>query len=316
MFSHGQKKLKKSKEDLEKQHLINVKTEAVCRNFLNQRRTFKTSEKSLDELLEFSAGILEMMSDQSTVINYRQDLISMKFKEFKLALKEALGKENKLEAIATVSSQIKDFIKAELKLNGKLVKADLKSYQLWFHRLWVLRQFALLEHGFLKHFPKLFSSQSPSEIPLEEAPKKTEAVSKKVIAKDLQMCEMFLTKDERNFHTWNYRFNLWKILLELYPEEEQALIDSEIKFINQIHKKNYSNYSAIHFKIKFFEMKLRINSESFTLNFLFEEMEKINQGLYISPNEQALYIYQKWILRLLIPLRVSFIRVYSKNGKS
>lgn len=318
MFSHGQKKVKRTEEEIIKQRQINEETEKVCKRFLEVRQTYKTSDKSLDELLTYSSGILEIMSDQSTVINFRQELITEKFNQFKLALKKSFTAENPKKEIMLVLEEIKEFIKKELKFNGKLVMNDLKSYQLWFHRLWLLKSFALMENSFkgkLDMLKKVFkkkidgdnddgNSEDGVKGDGEDGDDDGESISSKIVTKDLQMCEMFLNKDERNFHTWNYRFNLWQVMRDLNPDKEKEMIEQEINFIDKIHMKNYSNYSAIHFKIKFYEMKLKLDPSCFSNKFFNQEMTKINQGLFISPNEQALYIFQRWIIKQILPPRL------------
>jgi hypothetical protein len=131
----------------------------------------------------------------------------------------------------------------------------------------------------------------------------------KLISKDLKMSEKFLMKDERNFHTWNYRFNLWNSFVEVYPQARDQILDSEIEFLNLIHKKNYSNYSTIHFKMKIYKRLLSVGRD---LREVFQkELENVYEGLFISPNEQALYLFQRWLfdqLKLRFVLSIDHVK--------
>ena len=268
--------------------------------------------------------------------------------------------------------ELKKFVKAELTFLGKLVLEDLKSYQLWFHRLWLLKTLAEFEVGLVKKAPKLFAkmaqlkqmqrneeikkqeqpaqknedkleeAQTPNQ-PKHQAEKKNASQPKeeptqaqtiktptqtptpkaappqmafeKAISQDLMLCEKFLAKDERNFHTWNYRFNVWKVLFQFSSKSHLDLIQSEIQFIDKIHRKNYSNYSAIHFKINFFEKLISETKKPLDTDLLLKELQMVEEGLIISPNEQALYLYQKWLFTHLIPLQLVSVSKISKNSR-
>ena len=334
MFSHGQKRVKRSKELTEKENLINQKTEKVCQEFLHMRNTYKSTGKSLDELLEYSSGILEIMSDQPTVINFRQELSSQKFIKFEEDLKAIIEAKKDIEELTKFMDKVKSFVEKEMKFNSKLVMADLKSYQLWFYRLWLLKKYAIFERDAYKNNKEAFKpKESDPEKKLDiETEVKTESKviekkpetkspanfaktkSFKFIFKDLKMSEMFLLKDERNFHTWNYRFNLWNSLINIYPESRPMILESEREFVNKIHKKNYSNYSTIHFKMKLYQRLVDLG-ENLNETFL-EELQKVFEGLFISPNEQALYLFQRWLFdQLMVKIILSIDKITEKSKK-
>ena len=318
MFSHGQKRVKRNKELTEKQNLINQKTEKVCQEFLKMRNTYKTTDKSLDELLQYSAGILELMSDQPTVINFRQELASSKFSHFEKEITKAISEKKTSEELTKIMGEVKSFVEGEVKFNAKLVMADLKSYQLWFYRLWLLKKYAVFERDIYKNNKEAFQTKiddPESEKKSEPQPYDNFALTKsfKFICKDLKMSEMFLLKDERNFHTWNYRFNLWNSLIEIYPVSRQMMLKSEQEFLDKIHQKNYSNYSTIHFKMKVYK---RIQEMGENLNEIFmQELQKVFEGLFISPNEQALYLFQRWLFDELMVKIILEVNQVSQNSK-
>ena len=78
-----------------------------------------------------------------------------------------------------------EMFKREIQLLTEHAKSDPKSYQIWFHRLWTLQQLRAIgqRSGNLGAFNKFAD-------------------------KDLAITELFISKDERNFHAWNYRMEL------------------------------------------------------------------------------------------------------------
>ena len=69
---------------------------------------------------------------------------------------------------------------------------------------------------------------------------------------------MFLLKDERNFHVWNYRLQLIQLELDIYSDDFyklESIIKKELEFVKTKIKMNFSNYSALHFFTKFIEIQ-------------------------------------------------------------
>lgn len=304
MFSHGIKRVKGKKQPIdEKELLIMKKSDKVCREFLELRKSYKTSNKSLDELLAYSSGVLELMTDQPTVINFRQELTMQKFEDFSSQINQKAKEDQAKEKVLEIVAKLKEFVAMEIKFNTKLVMTDLKSYQLWFYRLWLLKKYALFEKNLMTSHKELLELNENNFL---------ESKSFKFIFKDLKMCEQFLMKDERNFHTWNYRFNLWNSMVEIYPNFKEKMLEAETGFLNLIHQKNYSNYSTIHFKIKHYQ-QLILAGKDLSDTFM-KELQKVYEGLYISPNEQACYIFQKWLFDQLRPKVVLRVRTMNPNG--
>jgi len=57
--------------------------------------------------------------------------------------------------------------------------------------------------------------------------------------------------DERNFHCWNYRN--W--LISEVEKNSEAYIEREIAYTQEKYEKNFSNFSALHFRAKNLERK-------------------------------------------------------------
>ena len=150
--------------------------------------------------------------DFYTLWNYRREIITHMF--------ESLDSPQRLE-----------MIQAELALLLKGIGRSPKSYALWFHRQWTI------ELG-IKEESKSSEWQSP------------------ILEGELGLCSKFLQRDERNFHCWNYR--LW--VVETYLSKIAAANDNltvrddfirkECEMAEKIIKKNFSNYSAWHYRGK------------------------------------------------------------------
>ena len=77
-----------------------------------------------------------------------------------------------------------------------------------------------------------------------------------------KVCAKMLEMDERNFHCWNYRswvvesyLEEMKVRAELFESEnlydfEKALVEKEVAIAFKMIEKNFSNYSAWHYRSK------------------------------------------------------------------
>lgn len=310
----------KSAEETAKEEAYAVQINAAWEQFIKVRKDWQQSDKSLDELLEYSAKVLALMSDTSSSINFRQDLMNAKFKELVGRLKEAAkaealrqkeqetqdkqgsseGQEKATESKAEGQSQperlqpsekekvmkeLETLIKSEFEMLVGLAMKDPKSYQLWHHRKWM--------------FLKIWELECQLGI--------KGLISRKCVQMDLKICDKFLAKDERNFHAWNYRCFLVNYLLERFPDEALAVIEKELDFLQSKLEANFSNYSAIHFKTKYMlkrEALLRPavfadceeDQVTLPLDKIKSELSFASEGLFIAPYEQSLWIYVGWLL--------------------
>lgn len=173
-----------------------------------------------------------------------------------------------------------EFFKQEMKMLVVLAMKDPKCYQLWFHRKWILK--------------RLFE--------IERQLGKDGAITRQFFEGDLQICDKFLAKDERNFHAWNYRSFLVRFLLENFEQDTLKILERELNFLRSKLETNFSNYSAIHFLTKYLVLKeqrllqekgqtVRLEDVRLPVNLLKSELQFLIQGLYIVPFEQSLWIY-------------------------
>lgn len=301
MIRHSQGKVVLTQEEKEKQRKLGEKMKKAMENFLKIRRTWTQDEEKLkdmtyvDKILAFNTKFIKLSTDSPTVFNFRKDIINQKFKITKTALGQLTAKmsisEEKEEILKTINKKkenLEQFIKNEIILLSKLVKDDPKSYELWFHRLWLFKTTAKLQK-------KLKSNTNKVE---------------KMIEMDLGICKKFLMKDERNFHVWNYRLELVKLLLTLSESDKKQkleIVENQLAFVKEKIAMNFSNYSALHFFTKFSEIKKEIEGKFFLDKKNLNEQFDINmEALFISPNEQALWLYQKWLLENISDIKLLY----------
>eukprot|EP00741_Cyanophora_paradoxa_P025202 tig00000350_g24327.t1 len=110
--------------------------------------------------------------------------------------------------------------------------------------------------------------------------------------RELQLCAKYLDLDERNFHTWYYRMDMAKLVRET-PEDALAFTT---KKINQ----NCSNYSAWHFRSKFYPQSMQKSSPKgdacLTPDVLKSELALVQQAYFTEPSDQSAWLYHRWLL--------------------
>lgn len=147
-------------------------------------------------------------------------------------------------------------------------------------------------------------------------------ISKVLAKQELGLCELQLAKDERNFHVWNHRSWLVNILRAFDPK----VLDKELQFIDSKLQSNFSNFSALHFKSKNLLSKHSIWLQTqitqklvevedqallsdvllfgLPLDIIKKELETVKTGLYMQSSEQSMWLYHKWLLDRIIPVKV------------
>jgi hypothetical protein len=276
--SKGKDKHEVSQHDRE----IMEKMKHLMKEFLKFRHNFSGSSKSMDELLGYSLKLTSIGLDCPTVFNFRKDLLVRLFETLRENPAE-LTEDEKAEHF----SKIRQVVELEITYLTKMAMEDPKSYEIWFHRAWIIKTF------------------SEQELKMNG----NCATTRKFIEGDLLICEKYLKKDERNFHAWNYRLELNKILFDLFPSDKEAIIDKELKYINQKMEENFSNYSAIHFFTKYIKMKADLDPENeksvIPKEELNHQLENNLEAIMISPNEQALWLFQRWLVENVTDLKVT-----------
>lgn len=299
----------KTAEQIEKEKVLIERITKVMSGFLKVRNNWKQQleKKSIDELLKYSQSVLVLMNETPTVYNFREDLLLYKFdmifkenkekthkevEEFILQQKEPenentepIDKEMNIKDITKKNvietlQKFGEIIKSELEFQVQLIMKDQKSYQLWYHRQWLLKNTHKIEYSNFK----------------------TKDVTKKALKGELMICQKFLNKDERNFHAWNYRSYIVGFYIECFPDEKIDLQKSELEYLDEKLNKNFSNFSALHFRSKYQiqlasyqQNKSELDAVDPGMELFDKEYHTIETGLCMVPYEQSLWIYQRWI---------------------
>lgn len=85
----------------------------------------------------------------------------------------------------------------------------------------------------------------------------------KILEMELMLCDKMLSRDERNFHCWNYRYGILKtyfkeISVRLGESKEtdkvKELAKREFDMAEGMIRKNFSNFSAWTFRTKLYSV--------------------------------------------------------------
>jgi geranylgeranyl transferase type-2 subunit alpha len=150
-------------------------------------------------------------------------------------------------------------LKDELSFTLSCLKKNEKSYSVWQHRIWCL-----------------------SKLPQSE------------YYNEIMLCNMFLTKDERNFHCWDYRNYISDIA--------KTDLKSEFDFTTEKINSNFSNFSAWHRRHKLLLRGLSMPegecpSECDLRKIWVTEHAMILNALYTDPSDQSPWLYHNWLIK-------------------
>ncbi|CAK58490.1 unnamed protein product (macronuclear) [Paramecium tetraurelia] len=234
-----------------------------------------------EDQLAFSELMAKLCPEIATIYNYRREVLQTKFDH----LGGLLTESKSIDAY----KQLVKLIQSEFMLIAILLKQHPKSYTLWTHRQWmVLRS---------QEIDQLISSiNQDNQLKLIEA-----------IKQEYELCSKMLDRDERNFHVWNYRN--WLSSICAFGREDE--------FTKKKIEQNFSNFSAYHFRSKFFMKNYnqpeniieRIKSDK-----ILEETELIQQAIYIQPKEHGVFLYHRWLVGVVQPFGVTKVEKISNNS--
>ena len=139
-------------------------------------------------------------------------------------------------------------VAGELQLTQKaLTDRNPKSYSTWHHRRWIVQ---LVLQG---SAPGMEAAEAAAAA--EGSTPWQQHLQGAVTAEaELKLCTHFLTLDERNFHCWNYR----RFIVQL----GSLPLEDELAFTAQLIERNFSNYSAWHYRADLLQRLDQVSIES------------------------------------------------------
>ncbi|GAA5921947.1 hypothetical protein JCM3775_003430 [Rhodotorula graminis] len=170
-------------------------------------------------------------------------------------------------------------LEADLQLTNASLKLNPKVYCVWEHRKWVLETMPDADWAF-----------------------------------EFKMVEMYLEKDPRNFHSWDYRRYLVSSIQSIASPSSsssslprprtkplpQPTTSSELAFTTRKISANFSNFSAWHYRTKLLqklwdERGWAADAQE-RLDKVDEEFELVKQAIWSDPNDQSAWLYHRWLV--------------------
>lgn len=333
---HGRKKQKArtlSEEEVKQRDEKLKKIKLVNTKMLKQRNDKVYDEASLGQTEKFA----KLSPDFTTVWNYRREILEHLFSQGE-------GSFSTLEGKLGV-------IKTELKMLIAHLKSSPKSYSIWQHRVWTIELGLTLERQFLDLLKAKKMAEKAAKVVVEEgkddkngedddgaelinmpgqespATEDDSLWKSAILDTEMKLCSMMLMEDERNFHCWNYR----KMMVDLYRQEidrrvpadkasaiKNKYLQSECDTAKAIINKNFSNYSAWHYRGKLMTY-MEEESESrgayvLPIDSIKEDLQQLKHAYFTDPKDQSPWNYHGWLMSLISPIQVVALRYLADCG--
>ncbi|CAD8056452.1 unnamed protein product [Paramecium sonneborni] len=289
---HGQSKSKAETLSEEEIKLRAEKGQQILESLDYFFKVRKNQVNQPEDQLAFSELMAKLCPEIATIYNYRREVLQTKFDHLGTLLSESKSFE--------AYKQLLKLIQSEFMLITILLKQHPKSYTLWTHRQWMVLRSQEID-------------QLITQINQDNQFKLIEAIKQ-----EYELCSKMLDRDERNFHVWNYRN--WLSSICAFGKEDE--------FTKKKIEQNFSNFSAYHFRSKYFMKNYnqseniieRIKTEQILgliplpFNILKEETELIQQAIYIQPKEHGVYLYHRWLVGVIQPFGFTKVEKASNNS--
>jgi len=179
-------------------------------------------------------------------------------------------------ALVDASSSEKDVLWCkEVELTQQCLMSNPKSYGAWYHRCYSLDQ-----------------------------------MTKPPWQKELDLCDRFLSMDERNFHCWDYR--------QIAAKKAGQTPDKELDFTMERINVNFSNYSAWHYRSKLLPLT-NPNPESDSRQPIEEsarhqELDLVQNAAFTDPEDSSAWLYHTWLVgKGPVKLELLYVKVEKGN---
>lgn len=142
---------------------------------------------------------------------------------------------------------------------------------------------------------------------------KSKSLNESCLRKEIMLCNKFLEKDERNFHVWNYRLTIFKMIYQYFRLNFWDFLKEELDFTLKMIKKSFSNFSAWHYRSKLITLDLVNKNISWSseqiLEYLKEDLFFIKNAIFTDPRDQSPWNYYYWILSNITPIYIKSLKI-------
>ena len=186
-----------------------------------------------------------------------------------------------------------DFLQKEIKSIFPIMMKNPKSYLLWYHRIWCLVKCVEIEI------------------------KKGTQLDKSVLIGEIELCNKFFLKDDRNFHCWNYRVKILSLISIYFQNNFKKFVEGELQFTMQKITMNFSNFSAWLYRSKlvpiyFVHNNIKWNTKE-ALDLFRDDLDMIKKAIYTDPKDQSPWNYLSWIITNFSPMYIKNIILEENN---
>ncbi|GAA5823785.1 hypothetical protein JCM11251_003293 [Rhodosporidiobolus azoricus] len=241
----------------------------------------KKRDKELRKIAEYK-GIMDTLQAKAAAKEYTQETLDLTTRILSLNPEFQTGWGIRRRVL--LNGLLKDvnheskqrILESDLQLCNASLKLNPKNYSVWEHRKWVL-----------------------------------ETMPDADWAMEMKMVELYLEKDGRNFHSWDYRRYLISSILALSSAPPDPTFqrtkplphpttESELAFTTRKISANFSNFSAWHYRTK---MLAKLWTEkgwgpeaAERLKRVDEEFDTVKQAIWSDPNDQSAWLYHRWLV--------------------
>lgn len=225
----------------------------------------RSKKDTSPELLDRTSKLLMMNPDCYTLWNYRREILIETLAEQGLSNEispSGIEGETVFSGLSTPSGDALYFVseaegktirEQELLLTQQCIQKNPKSYPSWYHREWIVRRFQCIDQGH----------------------------------QELELCNLFLKTDQRNFHCWNYR----RFVIAHFG----ISANTEIEYSTAKIEENFSNYSAFHHRAVY--LSGLISNTDQLVSFLRVDFGIIENAVFTDPYDQSAWWYWRYLIK-------------------
>lgn len=255
-------------------------------------------EKQLNTITTINKDILKKRNSSNIEEKYDKKNLDYLYKASKLMTDSTTIWNYRKETILHMKEKISEleyytFLQEEVKKVTGLTLGNPKSYVLWNHREWTLLQAVDYEV-------------------------KNDIFNKSLLMQDLELCNMFLTKDDRNFHCWNYRLNIVLQINKFFNKHFDELLANELKYSIKMIKDSCSNFSAWHYRAKLIAIYFNKSNISWdskeAIEYFSVDFDYLVKAIYTDPRDQSPWNYHYWLMTSFTPIMTKLVNFDSKSN--